>query len=156
LSSQRPRRPFLFPVKALSTVFRAKFIAALERARRSGQLRYRGQSAAVDSAAPWKSLIAVLRSKPCVVYSGHPIPINPHSKTEATVVSGSVQRGLSAIRLQPPHYLARRHVEPDGGKTLYRCTALPTASCASILSLLTRMTHPDSHGMTQGPRRGWL
>jgi len=37
-----------------------------------------------------------------------------------TVGSGSVQRGLSAIRLRPSSYLARRHVEPDGGKTLLR------------------------------------
>ena len=34
------------------------------------------------------------------------------------VASGSVQRGLSAIRLHPSRYLARRHVKPDGGKTL--------------------------------------
>jgi len=34
------------------------------------------------------------------------------------VASGSVQRGLSAIRLQPSHSLAQRAVEPDDGKTL--------------------------------------
>jgi len=34
--------------------------------------------------------------------------------------SVSVQRGLSAIRLPAPCYLARQHVQPDGGKTLLR------------------------------------
>ena len=41
-------------------------------------------------------------------------------KMTRCVVSGSVQRGLSAIRLHPSRYLARRHVKPNGGKTLLR------------------------------------
>ena len=36
------------------------------------------------------------------------------------VGSGSVQRGLSALRLPAWCYLAQRRVEPDGGKTLLR------------------------------------
>jgi len=35
-----------------------------------------------------------------------------------SVVSGSVQRGLSAIRRHRPPHLARRRVAPDDGKTL--------------------------------------
>jgi len=42
----------------------------------------------------------------------------PSSKTGTSVVGGSVQRGLPAIRLQPSRPLARRHVEPAGGKPL--------------------------------------
>ena len=49
-----------------------------------------------------------------------------------------------------------------------RCAGNPLLSAAArragrhpvrspdCMSLLTRMTHPDSHGMTQGPRRCWL
>jgi hypothetical protein len=45
LPKRHRRRPFLFPVKALSKVFRGKFIAALKRARCTNALRYRGQRA---------------------------------------------------------------------------------------------------------------
>jgi hypothetical protein len=66
------RRPFLFHVKALSPVFRGKFIAALKRARRRGQLRYLGQSACLRDARAWDKLIADLRKKNWVVYSKAP------------------------------------------------------------------------------------
>ena len=50
----RSRRGFLFPVKALSVVFRAKFLAALDEPR-----------------AP-RALVAALRAKPWVVYAKRP------------------------------------------------------------------------------------
>jgi len=68
-SAQKGRRPFLFPVKALSKVFRGKFIAALERAHRLDQLRYLVHSAGLPSC---DNLIARLRQHHWVVYSKPP------------------------------------------------------------------------------------
>ena len=66
------RRPFLFAVRALSRVFRAKFIAGLERARRNGTLQYAGASAALRDPQPWKQLTDALWAKDWVVYSKAP------------------------------------------------------------------------------------
>jgi hypothetical protein len=66
------RRPFLSAVTALSRVFRGKFIAALQRARRRGTLRYLGQSAALVEPAPWETLIATLWQHDWVVYAKPP------------------------------------------------------------------------------------
>lgn len=66
------RRPFLFPVKALSTVFRGKFIAALERARRRGHLRYLAHNLTSSGRPPWDTLVAKLWRHPWVVYSKPP------------------------------------------------------------------------------------
>ncbi|MGH8679426.1 MAG: IS91 family transposase [Burkholderiales bacterium] len=66
------RRPFLFHVKALSKVFRAKFIAALERARRNGKLTYIGHSAPLAQDTAWNKLTDKLWGKDWVVYSKAP------------------------------------------------------------------------------------
>ena len=65
-------RHFLFPVRALSRLFRGKLIAALERARGRGQLRYLGHSAPLHEPGSWSSLIAALRKQDWVVYSKPP------------------------------------------------------------------------------------
>jgi hypothetical protein len=66
------RRPFLFPVAALSRLFRGKLLAALGRARRRGELRFAGQSAPLADAAPWQALIDHLRCTASVVYAKRP------------------------------------------------------------------------------------
>jgi hypothetical protein len=66
------RRPFLFHVNALSKVFRGKFIAALQRARRRGTLRHLGQSAALAEPDSWENLIAKLWKQDWVVYCKPP------------------------------------------------------------------------------------
>ena len=71
-AKNKGRRPFLFPVRALSKVFRGKFIAALERARRCDQLRYLVHSTAPAGLTPWDNLIARLRRHSWVVYSKPP------------------------------------------------------------------------------------
>ena len=48
------KRGFLFPVKALSKVFRGKFVAALKAARENGT----PGGAAVLDAATWRTLLA--------------------------------------------------------------------------------------------------
>jgi hypothetical protein len=64
-----PRRGFLFPVKALSKVFRAKFMAAFETLRGAGPLRddaaLRGQS--------WRELKQHLYRHDWVVYAKQPL-----------------------------------------------------------------------------------
>ena len=59
------RRGFLFPVKALSKVFRAKFIDGLAQAREQGRLQH-------DDAA-WRQLLRALRRHDWVVYAKQPL-----------------------------------------------------------------------------------
>ena len=54
---KRRRRPFLFPVQALSKVFRGKVSAAIKHARKRKQLCYHGQSTALANPAAWQALI---------------------------------------------------------------------------------------------------
>lgn len=63
------RRGFLFPVKALSKVFREKFIDALKQARIDGRL----QHAHTDSDGAWRKLMVELRRHDWVVYAKQPL-----------------------------------------------------------------------------------
>jgi hypothetical protein len=67
-----PRRGFLFPVKALSQVFRGKFLAALKRAFDSGSLALAGSTAALAETRARGALFAALRAQPWVVYAKRP------------------------------------------------------------------------------------
>lgn len=67
-----PRGGFLFPVKALSRVYRGKLLAALERAFDSGALALAGSSAALADAPTRAALFAALRAQPWVVYAKRP------------------------------------------------------------------------------------
>lgn len=62
-----PKRGFLFPVRALSRVFRGKFLDALDAVR--GQIRF---DAARDDTA-WRNLFAALRRHDWVVYAKQPL-----------------------------------------------------------------------------------
>jgi hypothetical protein len=68
----RSRRGFLFPVKALSIVFRGKFLAALARALGHGRLALSAGTAALGQARVQRSLLAALRAKAWVVYAKRP------------------------------------------------------------------------------------
>ena len=63
----KPKRGFLFPVKALSRVFRGKFLDALDAVR--GRIRI---DAARDDTA-WRNLFAALRRYDWVVYAKQPL-----------------------------------------------------------------------------------
>lgn len=63
------RHGFLFPVKALSSVYRGKFIDALDAARKAGSLRH--DAAQVDSS--WRALCTQLRRHDWVVYAKQPL-----------------------------------------------------------------------------------
>lgn len=64
-----PRRGFLFPVKALSKVFRGKFIAALAAEQTSGKLRDDTNFTQTD----WQRLKAQLYAHDWVVYAKQPL-----------------------------------------------------------------------------------
>jgi hypothetical protein len=63
---------FLFPVQALSTVFRAKFLAALQQAHHKEALRFAGQSAWLGSPAGFTHLLDQLFGQAWVVYTKPP------------------------------------------------------------------------------------
>jgi putative transposase/transposase-like zinc-binding protein len=67
-----PRRGFLFPVKALSTVFRGKFLAELKHAFACGTLALAGSTAALAEAGKRAALFADLYAQPWVVYAKRP------------------------------------------------------------------------------------
>ncbi len=67
-----PRRGFLFPVKALSQVFRGKFLAGLKRAFDSGALAPGGSTARFTDARSRAGLFAALHAQPWVVYAKRP------------------------------------------------------------------------------------
>ena len=64
-----PKRGFLFPVKALSKVFRGKFIAVLEAQQNSGKL----QDDVALSAGAWQQLKRQLYAHDWVVYAKQPL-----------------------------------------------------------------------------------
>ncbi len=66
------RRNFLFSVKALSLVFRGKFLALLEQAFVKEQLQFPGRSAALAEPAAFRDLVRSLRLKQWVVYAKRP------------------------------------------------------------------------------------
>jgi Putative transposase/Transposase zinc-binding domain len=69
----RSTRPgFLFPVRALSKVFRGKFLAGLERLRARGTLTFAGDSAALDDRATWTTWRAALRAQDWLLYAKPP------------------------------------------------------------------------------------
>lgn len=68
----RSRRGFLFPVKALSVVFRGKFLEALAQALGHGRLALSAGTAALGEPRPQRALLAALRAKPWVVYAKRP------------------------------------------------------------------------------------
>src|SRR5713101_380979 len=69
----RGRPTFLFPVKALSAVFRAKYLAGLHRAFTDGQLTFAAGTAPLADAGRFAALLAQLRATPWVVYAKRPI-----------------------------------------------------------------------------------
>lgn len=68
----RARRGFLFPVKALSIVFRGKFLAALGAALERKRLALCASTLALREPHSRHALFAALRAKPWVVYAKRP------------------------------------------------------------------------------------
>ena len=66
------RPSFLFPVRALSTVFRAKYLAGLQRAVDAGQLTFAGGTAELADRRVFTVLLGRLRTIDWVVYAKRP------------------------------------------------------------------------------------
>jgi Putative transposase/Transposase zinc-binding domain len=84
-----PRRGFLFPVKALSKVFRGKFLDALASRFEQDALRCEGATAALTDPAARRIFLARLRAKPWVVYAKHTLG---HPEQVLDYLSRYVQR----------------------------------------------------------------
>ena len=65
-------RHWLFPVRALSAMFRGKFRAGLQALRREGQLEFRGQCAPLAEATAFQQLVRDATRTPWVVYAKRP------------------------------------------------------------------------------------
>ena len=68
----RGRASFLFPVKALAPVFRAKYLAGLQRAYTDGTLTFAAGTAPLAHAGQFAALVTQLRATPWVVYAKRP------------------------------------------------------------------------------------
>jgi hypothetical protein len=66
------RAAFLFPVEALSIVFRAKYLEGLHHAFQAGQLTFAAGTTPLADAARFAALLAQLRATPWVVYAKRP------------------------------------------------------------------------------------
>jgi hypothetical protein len=66
------RSSFLFPVRALSIVFRAKFLAGLQRAFNAGQLTFAGGTADLARRGAFTGFLGQLRTVDWVVYAKRP------------------------------------------------------------------------------------
>ena len=66
------RRGFLFPVTALSPVFRGKFLSGLKRLFHAGALKLAGSSAPLADSTAQRHLLHTLHEKPWVVYAKRP------------------------------------------------------------------------------------
>jgi hypothetical protein len=66
------RRGFLFPVMALSPVFRGKFLSGLKRLFHAGTLKLAGSSAPLADPPTQRRLLNTLYEKPWVVYAKRP------------------------------------------------------------------------------------
>ena len=66
------KRGFLFPVRALSVVFRGKYLEALEGAFEAGQLDFAGETTALAEPSAFPAFLAKLRAKDWVVYAKPP------------------------------------------------------------------------------------
>ncbi len=66
------RPSFLFPVRALASVFRAKYLAGLQRADDDGQLTFAGDTAALAERRAFAGFLGGLRAIDWVVYAKRP------------------------------------------------------------------------------------
>jgi predicted Zn-ribbon and HTH transcriptional regulator len=94
------RKNFLFPVTALSIVFRGKFLDLLKNAFARNKLLFVGQSASLADPLAFKVLFNALRKKPWIVYAkkpfGSPVHVLDYLGRYTHRVALSNERILSA------------------------------------------------------------
>lgn len=69
---RKSKKRFLFPVRALSKVFRGKYLDAMHRAYRRGALNFGGSTATLCNPQAFAGLIKYLKNKDWVVYAKQP------------------------------------------------------------------------------------
>jgi hypothetical protein len=150
-----PRRGFLFPVQALSRVFRGKFVAALTAARAAGSLTPAGAGEAA-----WRQLLNQLYAHDWVVYAkaplGGPAPVLDYLARYTHRVAISNERIVAitdtevawrvraregegkkrTVRLPGPEFIGRflSHVLPPGFKRIRHYGLLAPAHKRARLS----------------------
>jgi Putative transposase/Transposase zinc-binding domain len=67
-----PKRGFLFPVRALSIVFRAKYLEALKGAFEADKFDFAGETTALGEPSAFRAFLTKLRAKDWVVYAKRP------------------------------------------------------------------------------------
>lgn len=72
------RDNFFLPVKVLSSLFRGKFLAFLDKAAAQGELRFAGSTASLDEPRAWRAFLTKMRHKPWVVYAKPPFGSPEH------------------------------------------------------------------------------
>jgi len=94
------RKNFLFPVIALSIVFRGKFLDLLKNAFATNKLLFVGQSACLANPVAFKLLVNALQKKPWIVYAkkpfGSPVQVLDYLGRYTHRVALSNERILSA------------------------------------------------------------
>jgi hypothetical protein len=113
---RRGGRPFLFPVRALSRVFRGKYLAGLQRARHHARLCFAGQSASLAAPTAWQALRTALRRSDWVVYAkrpfGGPTPVLRYLSRYTHRIAISNHRltfvGNHIVRFRYTDYAAQR------------------------------------------------
>jgi hypothetical protein len=73
------RRDFLFPVKALGTVFRSKYLEALQRTYTEDVLQFAGSTAPLRETKAFQRFLAPLWQQPWVVYAKPPFASAQHA-----------------------------------------------------------------------------
>ena len=128
------RKNFLFPIKALSAVFRAKFLDLLKRAFDRNKLLLVSQSTDLADPAAFKLLINALGKKPWIVYAkkpfGSPVHVLDYLGRYIHRVALSNDRILSAHSREVT-FSYRDRKNHDRKKTM---TLMPTNSSAASCS----------------------
>ena len=115
------RKNFLFPIKALSIVFRGKFLHLLKKACERNKLLFVAQSASLADPVAFKLLIKVLRKKPWIAYAkkpfGSPVHVLDYLGRYTHRVALSNDRILSA-RNGDVTFSYRDRKDPNRKKTM--------------------------------------
>lgn len=166
-----PKRNFLFPVRALSRVYRAKFIAKLDAVRRTGGLRYD----AAKRDMTWRNLLAKLRRHNWVVYAKQPLggPAQVLAYlgryTHRVAISNDRILGMTGnivrfcmrdsangnrkkvVRMEAGEFIGRfmQHILPNGFKRIRHYGLIgPAHKAANLAAARTALAVPAPHPAT--------
>jgi putative transposase/transposase-like zinc-binding protein len=159
------KRGFLFPVRALSVVFRAKYLEALEGAFEAGQLDFAGETTPLAEPSAFPAFLAKLRAKDWVVYAKPPfggpeqvlayLGRYTHRIPSATSASWDAKTGksASATEIMPTATRPRRCAYPPRNSSVgFSFMSSPTASCASGTTASSPIATAPSTWPPAGPR----